>query len=218
MHNQRVKRATRTTGIALALLLGMAGAGTASADDDRGRVLFDLCKQCHGPDGGGMELSLAPSIAGLDAWYVESQLKMFKAGNRGMHADDLGGLRMYPMSLWLASDEDIAAVAKYVGSLPKAEPASTIEGGNAMAGKESYKVCINCHGAAGEGNQTMNSPPLVGLSDWYLKTTLEKFKSGVRGTNPKNPNEMLMRGMALSLTDDQAIKDVVAHIMTFRGN
>ena len=78
---------------------------TASAEDNaRGEVLFDLCKQCHGPEGGGMELSLAPAIAGLDQWYVESQLMKFRDGVRGMHHADLGGLRMYPMSLWLQED------------------------------------------------------------------------------------------------------------------
>jgi len=199
-------------------VLSLALTTPAFADDDRGEVLYDLCKTCHGPDGGGMELSLAPAIAGLDAWYVESQLKAFKSGVRGVHADDLGGLRMYPMSLWLTSDEDIASVATFVAGLPKAAPAPTLEGGDASRGAISYKVCVACHGTAGEGNKVLNSPPLAGMSDWYLQTTLEKFKTGVRGTNPKNPTEMLMRGMALSLTDEQAIKDVVAHIMTFPSN
>lgn len=215
-HEKRTKRAGRITVLVLALFAGMVWAGAAQAADDRGEVLFDLCKQCHGPDGGGMMLSLAPSIAGLDSWYVESQLKMYKSGGRGMHADDLGGLRMYPMSLWLTSDEDIKAVADYVASLPRVEVESTIEGGDAAAGATSYALCASCHGANGLGNKAMNSPPLVGLSDWYLKTTLEKYKAGVRGTNPKNPNSMLMRGMALSLATDQAVKDVIAHILTLQ--
>jgi len=53
------------------------------------------------------------------------------------------------------------------------------------------------------------------MSDWYLVTSIDKFKAGIRGTNPRNPMAMTMRGMALSLADDQAVKDVVAHIMTF---
>ena len=180
----------------------------------RGEVLFDLCKQCHGPDGGGMQLSLAPAIAGLDQWYVESQLQKFREGVRGMHHKDLGGLRMYPMSLWLQKDEDLKSVAEYVSSMPRVSPAVTIDGGDAHAGATSYALCTACHGNEGEGNQTMNSPPLRGMSDWYLMTTLQKFKDGVRGGNPKNPNEMMMRGMAMSLVDEQAMKNVIAHIMT----
>lgn len=182
--------------------------------NERGELLFDLCEQCHGSAGEGMELSLAPAIAGLDKWYVESQLTKFKQGVRGLHAEDIGGLRMYPMSQWLGNEEDVAAVSEHVASLPRVSPDPTIEGGDAAAGATSYALCAACHGKEGEGNQTMNSPPLRGMSDWYLMTTLQKFKDGVRGGNPKNPNEMMMRGMAMSLVDEQTMKNVIAHIMT----
>jgi cytochrome c553 len=162
-----------------------------------------------------MQLSLAPAIAGLDEWYVQTQLEKFKAGVRGLHAQDVGGLRMYPMSQWLRNAEDITAVAAYVSGMPRTSLASTIEGGDAHKGATAYALCAACHGKEGEGNQTMNSPPLRGMSDWYLLTTMLKFKDGVRGSNAKNPTEMMMRGMALSLADEQAIKDVIAHIMTF---
>ena len=51
----------------------------------------------------------------------------------------------------------------------------------------------------GEGNQALNGPPLAGMSDWYLLTPLQKFKAGVRGTNPKDPTGALMRPMSLML-------------------
>ena len=38
-----------------------------------------------------MPLSLAPTIAGLDQWYVEAQLKNYKSGLRGLHAEDTAG-------------------------------------------------------------------------------------------------------------------------------
>ena len=60
----------------------------------------------------------------------------------------------------------------------------------------------------------MNAPRLRHTSDWYLASTLERYKAGIRGANPKNPNGIMMRGMAMSLADDQAIKDVVAYITT----
>jgi len=201
--------------VLLAALASAFIAGGAAAEDARGQILFDLCKQCHGEDGGGMEFSLAPRIAGLDQWYVESQLKVFKSGFRGLHAQDVGGLRMYPMSQWLGSDADITAVSSHVAGLSRVKPAATLEGGDAKKGEVTYVLCATCHGLAGEGNQVMNAPRLAGGSDWYMLTTLRKLKDGVRGTNAKNPNEMLMRGMALSLADEQAIKDVIAHIMTF---
>ena len=60
----------------------------------------------------------------------------------------------------------------------------------------------------------MNAPRLAGTSDWYLLSSLQKYKAGTRGSNPANANAMLMRGMALSLTDEAAMKDVIAHIKT----
>lgn len=189
----------------------------AFADDNRGEKLFNLCTQCHGMEGEGMSLSLAPSIAGLGQWYIGSQLRTFKSGARGLHPEDTGGLRMYPMSLSLRTEEDIEAVSAYVASLPRPRPAPELEGGDAAKGATSYAVCVSCHGAQGEGNRELNAPQLVGSNDWYLYEQLKKFKAGVRGGNPKNQNAVIMRGMALSLSDDQAIKDVVAHIMTL-GN
>jgi cytochrome c553 len=195
----------------------MAGVSPASADseaDARGELLFDLCQQCHGSEGGGTQLFLAPAIAGLDQWYLESQLTKFKAGTRGLHAQDIGGLRMVPMSRWLANTADISAVAGYVAGLKPTSPPTTLVGGDAHKGETVYALCAACHGTEGEGNKQMNSPPLRGMSDWYLMTTLQKFKDGVRGSNAENPTEMMMRGMALSLTDEQTMKDVIAHIMT----
>jgi cytochrome c oxidase subunit 2 len=199
---------------ASALLIALALPCVASADDARGRALYDLCQQCHGPDGAGMEFALAPAIAGLDQWYIEAQLKHFRSGARGTNPDDVGGMRMHPMAQWLRRDEDITAVASYVSSLPKQTPTPLIAGGNAETGGALYATCAACHGKQGEGDQTKNSPPLRNMSDWYLVSALEKYKAGVRGSNPANTNAVLMRGMSNILSDDQAIKDVVAYINT----
>jgi cytochrome c oxidase subunit 2 len=197
----------------LVFALGLPGVA-AAADDARGRALYDLCAQCHGENGGGMKLALAPAIAGLDQWYIESQLKMFKSGARGTNPDDVGGMRMHPMSMWLRGDEDVTAVASYVSSLPATHPTPIVSGGNAEKGGSYYQACAACHGAEGKGDQTKNSPQLAGLSDWYLLESLQKYKAGIRGANQQNPNAILMRGMSNMLADDQAMRDVVAYIVT----
>jgi cytochrome c oxidase subunit 2 len=194
--------------------LTLVVAPTAGAENERGAALFDLCSQCHGGQGQGKELFLAPAIAGLGDWYVTSQLQMFQSGARGLHHGDTGGMRMVPMSRWLRSDDDVKAVSAYVASLPKVEPKQVLESGDAAKGKAAYALCASCHGAEGKGNQQMNAPRLAGTSDWYLLSSLHKYKAGIRGSNPANGNAMLMRGMAMSLVDDQAMKDVVAHINT----
>ena len=194
---------------------GFASAAAAdAADERRGEAIFDLCSQCHGPDGGGNPVALAPSIAGLDRWYVQRQLEKFRSGIRGAHPDDIAGLRMHPMALQLVKDGDLEAVAAYVASMPVVRPAPTLEGGDAARGSEIFKLCATCHGDDGKGNEQLFGPPLNHASDWYLFAQLEKFRSGVRGADPRDQQGVLMRPMSLTLADEQAMKDVIAHIMT----
>jgi len=201
---------------ALWMVLGaLVPLGAAQAEDNaRGEALFALCKQCHGDAGGGNSATLAPSIAGLDQWYVKLQLEKFRGGIRGTHPQDTGGLRMYPMSLWLKRDADLEAVAAYVASLPVVKPAPELADGDAERGKQLYTPCIACHGMNGAGNEAMKAPPLNHASDWYLLSSLEKFKHGIRGANPADANGAIMRAMAGTLADAQAMRDVIAHIAT----
>ena len=87
--------------------------------------------------------------------------------------------------------------------------------GNAAKGKQTYATCAACHGQKGEGNLAMNAPAIAGQEDWYLLRQLKAFKSGIRGTHPKDVYGTQMRPMAMMLADEQAMKDVIAHVMTF---
>ena len=53
-------------------------------------------------------------------------------------------------------------------------------------------------------------------SDWYLVKQLHKYKTGVRGRNPGDVAGARMWPISLTLADEQAMKDVVAYIMTLR--
>lgn len=218
------KRFTKVGLAALALAVAVFAAPATA--EDRGEQLFALCSQCHMANGQGDQSIESPSIAGLPAWYVEAQLVKFQTGVRGGHPDDLAGLRMRPMSRWLEereagqkNDEKTAAnnqaVAAFVASLPPIHDADTV-GGDAEKGAASYAVCASCHGAAGEGSEPQFAPPLVGQSDWYLLSGLQKFKSGIRGTAPGDATGAMMRPMAMILADDQAMRDVVAYIMSLQ--
>ena len=192
--------------------------GVAFAQDGaRGQLLFGLCSQCHGAGGRGNPLALAPSIAGLSQWYLEAQLSKFKGGVRGAHPEDVAGLRMGPMSRTLFTDDDVRAVASYVASLDTVRPASVLSGGDPEKGKVTFVVCTQCHGPDAAGNPELHVPPLRYASDWYLFTQLKKFKAGIRGTNPADQYGMLMRSIALTLPDEQAMKDVIAYIGTLSG-
>lgn len=201
---------------AAALVVAAAGLGfpTVAGANERGEELFALCAQCHGVDGSGNRQVGAPAIAGIDEWYVKNQLKGFRAGFRGRHFDDLMGMRMRPMALTIRSDEDVDALAAYVGSMPKTHPEPQLEGGDPERGKQLYTPCIACHAQNGQGNQALFAPPVAAMSDWYLLTQLRNFKAGVRGAAPGDQYGALMRPMSMTLPDEQAMKDVIAHIMT----
>ena len=120
---------------------------------------------------------------------------------------------MYPMSLSLKTDEDIKKVSDHVAGLAPVRPEPLLEGGDPEKGKAYYAACGACHGPKGEGNKALNSPPLKNTSDWYLATQLLNYKAGIRGGNPEDKLGVQMRGMSFILPDEQAIKDVIAHIM-----
>jgi cytochrome c553 len=223
--------------IAAAALLGAPTLALAQdANTAHGKQLFALCAQCHGAAAQGNQAIGAPAIAGLPEWYLKNQLVKFSTGLRGKHFDDIEGMRMRPMSLYLIASQhaaqnlsgeapnpaevnsNIRDVAAFVASLPATNPAPTVTGGNATNGQTAYLACSSCHGQNGEGNEGVTSPPLAGQSDWYLVRSLEKFKAGRRGYDPANDGlAAAMAGMAGALLpDEQAIKDVVAHIMTLK--
>lgn len=140
----------------------------------------------------------------------------FRSGIRGGHPEDIEGLRMRPMSRTLMNTNEVKAVSAYVASLPPLKPASTLTGGDAAAGKEAYVVCQACHGDKGQGNQQLGSPPLHSQVDWYLVSQLKKFKAGVRGADAKDVTGQQMRPMSMLLADEQAMKNIAAHVATLK--
>ena len=178
-----------------------------------GQDLFQKCINCHGQQGHGNQLYLAPGIAGLPSWYVELQLTNFKQNIRGNHYDDIAGHRMRPMARMLKTQAEIGSVAKYVATL-KPAPVKPVLDGDPGAGQAAYVTCTACHGADGKGNQALGAPDIRFTGDWYLLAQLKKFKSGKRGANPKDIKGATMRPMAMTLANEQAMKDVIAYIMT----
>lgn len=203
---------TRFSTTIFALLTALLGTSLSAQDLKNGKKMYQICVACHGAEGHGNQLLNAPQIAGLDAVYLETQLKNFKEGIRGAHPDDLAGLQMRPMSMTLKDEQTIKDVAAYVATLEPKVPESTLEGGDPRKGEAAYAVCLACHGPDATGNAALKSPSLKHQSDWYMLTQLKKFKEGIRGTNPRDVGGMQMRPMSMTLVDEQAMKDVVAYI------
>lgn len=203
---------------AMTLLLTCTACQNASSGPPLacGRELYDLCAQCHLPGGNGNESLKAPAIAGQHAWYIAAQLHKFKNGVRGKHPSDAAGLRMRSMALSLKSDADIAAVAEYAASLPPQPLPNTVVDGKAEIGAALFGPCSTCHGPDGKGDREKKAPALVRANDWYLLAQLKKFKTRVRGASPEDTEAALMFPWVQTLADEQAMKDVLAHIDTLR--
>jgi cytochrome c553 len=201
----------------LAAITGLCAVGCLKPDGAKktlpGHELYAACASCHGQNAEGNAKLAAPAIAGLPAWYLEAQLVKFRSGHRAYHPEDVAGLRMRPMSRQMMDMGEVKAVSAHVAGLPVQKSASTL-GGDAAAGAASYATCLACHGAKGEGNQALNAPPIAQMPDWYLLTQLKNFKAGMRGTHPEDTSGKTMQPMSMTLVDEQAMKNVIAHIGT----
>ena len=184
----------------------------------RGEMIFDACSPCHGDDGAGKQSLGAPAIAGASDWYLTAQLAKFRAGQRGYHHTDAEGLRMRPMSRALIEDKgDVSSVVDYVVSLPIPDPPATAEG-DAEAGEEEYTaLCSNCHGGDGRGVDTgvleLNAPSLLHLNDWYITSSLQKYRDGARGVG--DAAGATMRAPVSGMSDER-IENVTAYVMTMQ--
>jgi cytochrome c553 len=181
------------------------------ADKDRS---YEYCTVCHGANGNGNPGIHAPRIAGLEPWYLKSQFVAFRAGWRGTHPDDAPGNEMRPVAEALAPAEIDQAIA-YVGTFVPRAAEMTVSG-DVAHGKLLYTACAACHGAKALGNQSLHAPALAMRTDWYLATQLRNYRAGLRGTKEADVNGRQMRAIAVSLPNEEAIKDVVAYIDTLR--
>ncbi len=102
---------------------------------------------------------------------------------------------------WLDTQPTFAALQ----AQPESDP---------VAGESLYAVCTACHGAQGEGNKAVNAPKLAGQERTYLERQLHNYKNGIRGTAEGDTLGQQMAGMAATLANDQAVRDVVAYIGT----
>ena len=100
----------------------------------------------------------------------------------------------------------------WLGAQPTFAEIQNTPAGDAEAGQTAYAPCAACHGQNGEGNLALNAPKLSGLDAWYLRTSLQNYKTGQRGSDPNDVLGTQMRGMAATLADDAAINNVVAYI------
>jgi cytochrome c oxidase subunit 2 len=100
----------------LASLPDTPPAPTIKGDIDKGRRYYATCAACHGADGRGIAATNAPRLQGMSDWYMATQLKHFRDGVRGNHAQDIHGAQMGLVAGMLSDDTAIADTLAYINS------------------------------------------------------------------------------------------------------
>jgi cytochrome c553 len=73
------------------------------------------------------------------------------------------------------------------------------------------KTCAVCHGLKGEGKDELRTPSIAHQPAYYVLNQLRSFSEGRRGTDPADPQGVMMAAIAKSLSPDQ-IRSVASHI------
>lgn len=92
---------------------------TFAADIKAGEQVYQMCAGCHGMQAQGNTALSAPALAGLNDWYLVTQLKHFREGVRGTHPDDTLGAQMRAAMNMIKGEQDFMNVAAYINQLPK---------------------------------------------------------------------------------------------------
>ncbi len=189
-------------------LLNLVKKGNA----DKGKVLAESCKSCHGDKGQGMKeetrddevLPAIPALAGQVATYTYKQLRDYLSGSRS-HVQMTGVAKGL-------SEQGAADLAVWFSSLPRAENKSgseklaraekMVEQGD---GKRILPPCFVCHGSKGQGEK-QDIPALAGQQANYFTRTLLDYKTGQR----HNDVYSRMRLIAQQLSEDE-IKELALY-------
>lgn len=178
----------------------------------KGKALYATCATCHGQKAEGMQALGAPALANQEPYYLKQQLQNFRTNKRGYHENDAFGAQMMPFAKTLDS-KGIEDVIAYIKTMPAAIIEPTLEGGDAAKGETYYNmICGACHGNGAVGIETLFSPRLVGLQDWYLERQINNFKDGIRGTATGDAYGTQMHQIATNIPEDGTVKDLIAYL------
>jgi cytochrome c553 len=160
----------------------------AGGDAAQGKILADTCKGCHAVDSytNVYPTYHVPRIAGQNADYLVSALKLYRDGNR-----DHPTMTAQAASFADQDIQDIAAYLAAAGTEP--DPAAAPKGEAPTAAL----VCAACHGSAGVSTIPSN-PNLAGQHLDYLQQAIAQYKSGGR----KGPNAIAMQAQLNAISDE----------------
>jgi cytochrome c553 len=202
--------------ILLTLLLSLGALNTASAvegDAQAGKNKSAMCAACHGVDGNS-PVAIYPKLAGQSATYIAKQLADFKLGMTSGGKEGRADPIMGGMTMGL-SVQDMADIGAYYASqeLSAGSNTSNDTGKKLYLGGDSSRgitACVACHGVNGKGMEQAAFPAIGAQNAAYIKSQLEKFRSGARA----NDKAKMMRNIAIRLedTDIEALTEYIASL------
>jgi cytochrome c oxidase subunit 2 len=158
-----------------------------------------------------VKMDLVPGLVS-HMWFTPTRTGEFE-----VLCEELCGIGHHTMRGMVVVDET-PVFDEWLAEQPTFAELVATPAGDPQRGAQLYAVCSACHGAQGEGNQAMNAPKLAGAGAWYMQRQLQYYKDGVRGAHPDDTYGRQMAPMVATLADDQAMRDVIAHIETFPDN
>ena len=178
-----------------------------------GVAVFEVCSACHLPEGWGTKDGTFPQLAGQHVNVIIKQLADIRAKNRDNPT-------MYPFALPQEIKNAapqvgggayaIAAVARYIHSIPMNPDNGIGPGDNLELGEKLFKAnCVRCHGERGEGSNEKFYPRIQGQHYKYLLRQFEWIRDGKR----RNANPDMVKQIAgFSDTDMKAVVDYVSRL------
>ena len=172
-------------------------------------IVTQVCAACHGTDGNSAA-AVNPSLAGLNAEYLNKQLTNFKSGERKNAV--MGGI------VATLTPQDMLNLAAYF-SMQQAKPGTSKDQELALVGQKIFRggvqgagvpACASCHGPQGKGVPSQ-FPRLAGQHSDYIYSQLNSFRLGTRS----NDAAKMMRTIAAKMTDAD-MKAVAAYIQGLR--
>ena len=181
-----------------------------------GKEAYEVsCKECHGDNGaGGKDFGQGPNLTILDEYYFRKQFTLIRDKKRKGPGTVL--MNTYLDEKAKLSPEELEAAVVYALELPPAKPNHKNNFGDASKGAARYALCAACHGPNGRGNINpgLPAPRIAGQADFYVYEQLKGFKAGHRDGD--TPSAIQMKGMAMTLESEDAIKNIAAYIRTFK--
>ena len=152
----------------------------ATGDAARGEITFEVCQGCHRAKALGRPDGSYPRLAGQHASVLIKQMTDVRAGRRR------NGKMLPFIDKHGVGPQDIADIAAYLSRLPVPPTQGQGPGTHLADGEKLYKnACVDCHGAAGEGDATRFYPRVNGQHFKYTLREMIDIRDGVRrNANP----------------------------------